>query len=564
MQVSPNSIIKDQMKIKMPKTPKKFCLETVFVTSAILVALLPFNSASAFNPSLDLSIAENSSPQAVAYREKDLTVMGFYLNAQGENINLSGIKVSITRDGSTAVNSMGISSVNLFKDSAQVGLSATLAQGEAVFTFSTPISITLGSRALFEVKVDMGADKTLYQFKARTLEVTAFGAESTTTNATMSGTAETPFIQAIVPNISITGVKVESPEYLVLGGSDQITFSVDIKNMSNASVDLKNLILGFYGDNSRSLLWKPVISQQSNILAPSATYKLSNVKTGTTSLSNVLGEHPLFFVFDPDNQFEETSKSDNEYTASIRTLKYAPSPPAVISQIQASTTPETAEISWATDILTTGILKYGLESLSLEQSSTQTATSHAVTLRNLKSDSAYTYQIIAEDLKEQKTFSATSTFITLTLTMISNVAGQATTSTTTLITRQEIPKYPPAPKVKTPQNPKFQKTALVKYKKQTYFLHNGKLHFMPKGRRWLKVNCLTGLKTISITLKEFRSLKFGIAKGYSKTDYDKDGLSEKKEKLFGTSPTTADTDKDGFLDGEEVCKGFNPNGPGKL
>jgi hypothetical protein len=33
---------------------------------------------------------------------------------------------------------------------------------------------------------------------------------------------------------------------------------------------------------------------------------------------------------------------------------------------------------------------------------------------------------------------------------------------------------------------------------------------------------------------------------------------------YGTSPTNKDTDGDGFLDGEEVSHGYNPNGPGKL
>lgn len=70
-------------------------------------------------------------------------------------------------------------------------------------------------------------------------------------------------------------------------------------------------------------------------------------------------------------------------------------------------------------------------------------------------------------------------------------------------------------------------------------------------------------------------------------DQDKDGLLDEKEKALGTSdkafdtdkdsisdyseinlwktdPTKKDTDGDGFGDGIEVIKGFNPLGPGKL
>jgi hypothetical protein len=48
------------------------------------------------------------------------------------------------------------------------------------------------------------------------------------------------------------------------------------------------------------------------------------------------------------------------------------------------------------------------------------------------------------------------------------------------------------------------------------------------------------------------------------TDQDQDGLSFIEEHHYGTSDTNADTDGDGFKDGDEVSKGFNPAGPGKL
>lgn len=45
-------------------------------------------------------------------------------------------------------------------------------------------------------------------------------------------------------------------------------------------------------------------------------------------------------------------------------------------------------------------------------------------------------------------------------------------------------------------------------------------------------------------------------------DLDTDGLNDLAEQWYGTLPTTADTDNDGFLDGQEVSNGFSPLGPG--
>lgn len=47
-------------------------------------------------------------------------------------------------------------------------------------------------------------------------------------------------------------------------------------------------------------------------------------------------------------------------------------------------------------------------------------------------------------------------------------------------------------------------------------------------------------------------------------DPDFDRLTNKKEYEYGTDPKKADTDGDGFKDGEEVQGGYNPNGSGKL
>lgn len=47
-------------------------------------------------------------------------------------------------------------------------------------------------------------------------------------------------------------------------------------------------------------------------------------------------------------------------------------------------------------------------------------------------------------------------------------------------------------------------------------------------------------------------------------DSDGDGLSDSEEARYGSDPHQADTDHDGFLDGVEVQRGYNPTGPGRL
>ncbi len=50
----------------------------------------------------------------------------------------------------------------------------------------------------------------------------------------------------------------------------------------------------------------------------------------------------------------------------------------------------------------------------------------------------------------------------------------------------------------------------------------------------------------------------------AKLDNDLDGLTNLEEYKYGADPRIADTDKDGYKDGAEVEKGYNPNGSGKL
>lgn len=47
-------------------------------------------------------------------------------------------------------------------------------------------------------------------------------------------------------------------------------------------------------------------------------------------------------------------------------------------------------------------------------------------------------------------------------------------------------------------------------------------------------------------------------------DPDSDGLTNAEERFYGTDAHKADTDGDGYLDGQEVRGGYDPKGPGKL
>ncbi|HCC84013.1 TPA: hypothetical protein DEP96_04155 [Candidatus Uhrbacteria bacterium] len=49
-----------------------------------------------------------------------------------------------------------------------------------------------------------------------------------------------------------------------------------------------------------------------------------------------------------------------------------------------------------------------------------------------------------------------------------------------------------------------------------------------------------------------------------KLDADNDGLTAKEETKYGTDPNNPDSDGDGFNDGDEVAKSYNPLGAGKL
>ena len=70
-------------------------------------------------------------------------------------------------------------------------------------------------------------------------------------------------------------------------------------------------------------------------------------------------------------------------------------------------------------------------------------------------------------------------------------------------------------------------------------------------------------KTNILDLSVFGYL-VGIDDKYIIDDPDEDNLYSIWEDVFGTDKNNADTDNDGFLDGDEVRNGYNPNGTGRL
>ena len=50
----------------------------------------------------------------------------------------------------------------------------------------------------------------------------------------------------------------------------------------------------------------------------------------------------------------------------------------------------------------------------------------------------------------------------------------------------------------------------------------------------------------------------------STLDSDGDGLTDIEEILFQTNSSLPDTDNDGYIDGLELAKGYNPTGEGTL
>ncbi|MCU0679212.1 MAG: fibronectin type III domain-containing protein [Planctomycetes bacterium] len=93
----------------------------------------------------------------------------------------------------------------------------------------------------------------------------------------------------------------------------------------------------------------------------------------------------------------------------------------VISNVAVTTATSTATVSWKTDELTTGLVKYAFESLAtattsaiLIVSSAATTTDHSLGLTGLTASTTYFYKIWSTDLATNSTSSPEATFTTLT------------------------------------------------------------------------------------------------------------------------------------------------------
>lgn len=84
----------------------------------------------------------------------------------------------------------------------------------------------------------------------------------------------------------------------------------------------------------------------------------------------------------------------------------------------------------------------------------------------------------------------------------------------------------------------------------------------------LKVNFSMAKQNIKPDVWRSDFKNFDFVKGENifsnNTDQDNDGLSNVQEYAVGTNPKLADTDGDGYSDGDEVKGGYNPLGAGKL
>ncbi|GEM_PF-6782851 len=504
---------------------------------------------------LELGLTDAAFPEAVGYGQTDNHIMEFYLKAFGETQVLTSLDIGVTVDGSTQVYGFQMPLLKLVQGSSQVG-SATLSSGKVTFTFSSPLTLTQGTLVPFKLLADVGTDKALYQFTSRVISVAAHGSVATTSTASLSGTAVSPLIAVIVPNLSLTSVVLTNPPYIIVGGPDHITFTSRIVNTGRVRVDLKNLTIGVYADSDRHLIWKPVITSSSVYVSPGGTYTIPSIKTGTTTLGTLAGDRTLFFVLNPDSLLEETSKTDNEYTVNINVYTEAPTPPPVISSIKVgTTTATTATLSWMTDILSKGEVHYEFSDKPLLASSPQLAetgmaTTHVVMIPSLKSFSSYQFKIIAFDRKNQQSVSATSSFMTL--------AGPPIPTSTVATTSKPVIKAPIPPVV-----PRYKEGQYVRVGTKVY-VYLKKMLSRVIDDRWLRTHCIFSYHIKNQTIDDIRGIVGGPVRTYAPTDKDKDGLDAVQEKKYGTNQYVADSDKDGYPDGEEVCHGYSPRGIGKV
>ncbi|MBI2551158.1 hypothetical protein HYV73_02315 [Candidatus Uhrbacteria bacterium] len=85
--------------------------------------------------------------------------------------------------------------------------------------------------------------------------------------------------------------------------------------------------------------------------------------------------------------------------------------------------------------------------------------------------------------------------------------------------------------------------------------------YLPDGQSALELLRMRGL---GISNADLSLIPIGIEDRFQDADRDGDGLSDQLEDSLRTNKNVADSDLDGFSDGEEVRTGNNPNGAGKM
>lgn len=88
-------------------------------------------------------------------------------------------------------------------------------------------------------------------------------------------------------------------------------------------------------------------------------------------------------------------------------------------------------------------------------------------------------------------------------------------------------------------------------------------------RRYYLGNGQTVMDTIKrvvvpVSNSDLEKIKIGIVQINGFLDSDGDGLWDRLEQTLGTNYLSADSDGDGYADGDEIANNYNPLGPGKL
>jgi len=101
----------------------------------------------------------------------------------------------------------------------------------------------------------------------------------------------------------------------------------------------------------------------------------------------------------------------------------------------------------------------------------------------------------------------------------------------------------------------------VEHMKENNYLECDKISGCPDGFNCVSNNCESFLNwcepdNIGTSTKNIVDL--------DSLDSDQDGLSDEEEIFYGTDKNNPDSDGDGYLDGDEVKKSYNPLGEGKL